>query len=110
MQYDMINKIDKERRHPMNAAPTRPSNKRQHKTIKEWFGISKCVENLTLAELFHDFITGNFDEAPSLKDDYSDIVCMVCAFVGKNKTEMIQVAADVSVGQAVGCLGNLTFL
>jgi hypothetical protein len=31
----MINKIDKERRHSMNAAPTRPNNKRQRQGAKE---------------------------------------------------------------------------
>jgi hypothetical protein len=31
----MINKIDKERRFSMNAAPTRPSNKRQRQGAQE---------------------------------------------------------------------------
>jgi hypothetical protein len=31
----MINKIDKERRHSMNAAPIRPSNKRQRQGAQE---------------------------------------------------------------------------
>jgi hypothetical protein len=31
----MIDKIDKERRHSMNAAPTRPSNKRQRQGAQE---------------------------------------------------------------------------
>jgi hypothetical protein len=31
----MINKIDKERRRSMNAAPTRPSNKRQWQGAQE---------------------------------------------------------------------------
>jgi hypothetical protein len=33
MKHD--NKIDKERRHSMNAAPTRPSNKRQRQGAQE---------------------------------------------------------------------------
>jgi hypothetical protein len=34
-KQNMINKIDKERRHSMNAAPTRPSNKRQRQGAQE---------------------------------------------------------------------------
>jgi hypothetical protein len=32
---NMIDKIDRERRHSMNAAPTRPSNKRQRQGAQE---------------------------------------------------------------------------
>jgi hypothetical protein len=33
--YNMTNKIDKERRHSMNTAPTRPTNKRQRQGAQE---------------------------------------------------------------------------
>lgn len=72
-------------------------------TIKDWYGVSKCVENSTFADLYNDFIGGTFDKKPSLKADFPNIVH---AFVGKNKTELTHIAPDVLVGQAVGCLGN----
>ena len=54
-------------------------------TIKDWYGVSKCVENSTFADLYNDFIGGTFDKKPSLKADFPNIVH---AFVGKNKTEL----------------------
>jgi hypothetical protein len=35
LESNMINKIDKERRHSMNAAPTRPSGKEPRRTPKK---------------------------------------------------------------------------
>ena len=72
-------------------------------TVKDWYGVSKCAETLTLADLYDELICGSYDQAPSLKVDHPKIVC---ALVGGNKLELTQVSPDVTVSQVVGCLGN----
>ena len=72
-------------------------------TEKDWYGVSKCAETLTLADLYDELICGSYDQAPSLKVDHQKIIC---AFIGQNKLQLTQVSPDVTVSQAVGCLGN----
>ena len=73
------------------------------KHMKDRYGVSKCAETLTLADLNDEFICGSYDQAPSLKVDHPKIVC---AFVGQYKLELTQVSPDVTVSQTVGCQGN----
>ncbi|KAH3798362.1 hypothetical protein DPMN_151961 [Dreissena polymorpha] len=72
-------------------------------TVKDWYGVSKCAETLTRADVYDEFICGSYDQAPSLEVDHQKIVC---AFVIRNNLELTQVSLDVTGSQAVGCLEN----
>lgn len=70
--------------------------------IKDWYGV-KAVESLTLADLFDEFKNGTLDCKSPLTLDNP----IVTAFVGQKKSDVVtQISPDVSLGEAVPCLGN----
>ncbi|KAH3702992.1 hypothetical protein DPMN_078020 [Dreissena polymorpha] len=44
-------------------------------TVKDLYGVLKCAETLTFADLYDEFICGSYDQAPWLKVDHPKIVC-----------------------------------
>ena len=70
--------------------------------VKDWFGV-RCAENLTLADLFEEFRSGSLDHKPPLELNKTTL----SVSVGQKKTDLLtKLSPDVSLGEALPCLGN----
>lgn len=71
--------------------------------IKQWYGAKVAAESWTFADLFDHFSSGDLDKTAPLKDTDKYTLNVN---VGQKKTEFTQLSPDVSIGEAVSCLGN----